>query len=195
MRQRAAWPVVTLVLIGVSLIAWFAVAWSYGLHPFTAQNSMLLLRVGAVNGELLRGGDWWRILTSQFLHVYFLHLIFNMASLLLLGTALERELGSLRFAAVYLIGGAVGQLISVIAAPALVTSGASQAVMSIAGATLLSFLRRRESGRWKLIVLLFVVGITVALDVATAGHIKPGHLGGLCAGAGLRWLLSPVRDD
>jgi membrane associated rhomboid family serine protease len=179
-----------LTLIAVSLIAWFAVAWGYHLNPVAAQNSILLLRAGAVNGELLRAGEWWRIFASQFLHVYFLHLIFNMASLFLLGRELERELGSLRFAAVYVISGSASQLISVMAAPALVTSGASQAVMGIAGATVSSFLRRRESGKFQLVVLLTVIGITAALDLAAAGRIKPGHFGGLCAGAVLGWIIS-----
>jgi rhomboid protease GluP len=187
---------VALTLMALSLIAWFAVAWAYHLHPFAAQNSALLLHAGALNGELLQAGEWWRIVTSQFLHVYFLHLVFNIASLLLLGMRLERELGSLRFALLYLISGSIGQLVGVMAAPALVViSGASQAVMGLAGATIFNFLRRREAGNFQLVILLIVVGITATLDIAASGSIKAGHLGGLCAGVGLGWILSPVRDN
>lgn len=194
-RWRTFRPIVTLTLIALSFIAWFAVVWAYHLRPFAAQNSALLLHAGALNGELLRDGGWWRIITSQFLHVYFLHLVFNMASLLLLGMRLERALGSLRFALLYLIGGSIGQLVGVMAAPALVTSGASQAVMGLAGATVFNFLRQRESGNFQLAILLAVIGMTAALDIAAAGSIKPGHIGGLCAGVGLGWILSPTRDD
>lgn len=190
MRQRIIWPVVTLTLIALGFIAWLAVAWGYNLHLFATQHSTRLLRVGALNGELLRAGEWWRIIASQFLHVYFLHLVFNMVSLLLLGTILEREIGSLRFAAVYLISGSIGQLVGVMAAPELVTSGASQAVMGIAGATAFLMLRRRDAGRLSLVITLAVIGITVGLDLVAAARIKPGHLAGLSAGAGLGWILS-----
>lgn len=94
--QRLTWPVTTFALITVNLVAWCAVAWFYHLSPLASQNSALLLRAGAVNGELLPAGEWWRLITAQFLHVHFLHFIFNMVALMLLGGMLERESGSWR---------------------------------------------------------------------------------------------------
>jgi rhomboid protease GluP len=166
------------------------VAWLYRLPPHRAHNSYLLLHVGAVNGDLLWAGEWWRIITSQFLHVYFAHLVFNMAALLFLGMALERALGSLRFALLYIISGTIGQVVGVVAAPALVSSGASQAVMGVAGATVIQLLRQREAGPFLLIVLLAVVGIQLGLDIVVARTIKAGHWGGLCAGAAIGYILS-----
>ena len=189
MRPRIIWPLVTSTLIALNLLAWFGVAWAYHLNPFAAQHSALLLRVGALNGELLGAGEWWRIITSQFLHVYFLHLLFNMASLLVLGTFLEREYGPLRFASIYLLSGSIGQLAGVIAAPQLVTSGASQAVMGLAGATAFDMLRRRDFGRLQFVGLLIVIIITMTLDIMAVGRPKTGHLAGLCAGAVFGWGL------
>lgn len=187
MRPRIIWPLVTSTLIVLNLVAWFGVARAYHLNPFAAQHSALLLRVGALNGELLGAGEWWRIITSQFLHVYFLHLLFNMAALLFLGTLLEREFGPLRFAFIYLIGGSIGQLAGVIAAPQLVTSGASQAVMGLAGAAAFHMFRRRDAGRLQLVGLLSVIFITMTLDIMAVGRPKTGHLAGLCAGALCGW--------
>jgi rhomboid protease GluP len=180
--RRFEWPVATCALAAASLLAWFAVAWSYQLPPFGTQNSALLLRSGAVNGETLGAGGWWRILTSQFLHVHFPHLIFNMAALLLLGRASEREFGPWRLLALYFFSGVVGQLLGVAAAPLLVSSGASQAVMGLAGGALVARLRRPRGGARGLIVPLAFVGVQCALDLFVSGGIKAGHWGGFCAG-------------
>jgi rhomboid protease GluP len=176
------WPIAVLVLIIMNLITWCAVAWFYHLPLFTAQNSILLLRVGAVNGLLLSAGQWWRIITSQFLHVHFLHLLFNMLALLLLGSVLEREFGSLQLVVLYLGSGIIGQLAGVMAAPLLVASGASQAVMGLAGGMFVGLLSQpRRRALW-LVILLAIIGIQVALDLISSGGIKVGHLAGFCAG-------------
>jgi rhomboid protease GluP len=190
LRQRTAWAVVTYTLVAMNFVSWGVVAWFYRLPLLKAHHSFLLLRVGAVNGDLLWAGDWWLIITSQFLHVYFAHLVFNMAALLFLGVALEREFGSLRFALMYIISGSIGQVVSVVATPELVTSGASQAVMGIAGAMAIKLLWRRESGMFIIIILLAVIGIQLGLDIVVARTIKAGHWSGLCAGAIIGYILT-----
>ena len=181
-KRIAAYPIITLVIVAANLFTWCAVAWLAGQSLFSPQNSYMLLHFGAVNGELFLSGEWWRIITSQFLHVRFPHMIFNMLAALVFGMALERHLGSLRFAFVYAFSGVAGQISSVIAYPALVTSGASQAVMGLAGALATKILWRGERKIFELIPLLIIVGIQLTLDVATARHVKVGHLVGFGAG-------------
>ena len=192
-RRRVKRAAFTLALVALNFVSWCAVAWRYGLPPLSSHNSYLLLGVGAVNGELLWAGEFWRIITSQFLHVHFAHMAFNTAALFFLGVPLEDALGSLRFALLYLISGSVGQVVGVAAAPALVSSGASQAVMGLAGAAAVHLLGRRESRSALLFVLLAVVGVQLALDVATARTVKAGHWSGLCAGAAVGYILSRRR--
>jgi rhomboid protease GluP len=187
--QRFTWPVVTFVLITVNLMAWCAVAWVYHLPPLASQNSALLLRAGAVNGEMLHAGEWWRIIISQFLHVNFLHLVFNMIALLLLGGMLERESGSWRLIVLYSGSGVIGQLIGVAATPALVSSGASQAIMGLVGGTAVGLFRRPYGHTASIVILLAVIIIQATLDAAAVGYIKAGHLGGFCAGAAIGLLL------
>jgi rhomboid protease GluP len=191
----ADWPLLTFALIVLNFICWFAVAAYYHLSPFAPHNSTLLLKVGAVNGELLHAGQWWRILSSQFLHVHFLHLVFNMAGLFLLGSALERESGSWRFALVFAVSGITGQLIGVLATPELVSSGASQALMGLAGWIIVEQLRRDKLNGLVPAVALILVGVQLILDVITSGGIKAGHLGGFFAGVMLNLLMSrkPAR--
>jgi rhomboid protease GluP len=186
----AAWPLVTVALVALNFISWLVAARVYHLSPLRAQNSALLLKVGATNGELLRAGEWWRILTSQFLHVHFPHMVFNMAALFLLGRVVERESGHWRLALLFALSGVTGQLIGVAAAPSLVSSGASQAVMGLAAWVIIEYLRRPQPRSFMPVITLAVVCVQVLLDVFTAGGIKAGHLGGFLAGAILKVLMS-----
>ncbi|PYS51223.1 MAG: hypothetical protein DMF68_04975 [Acidobacteria bacterium] len=182
-------PIITWLLIALNLAAWFAVASFFHLSPIATQSSELLLRSGALRGELLWAGEWWRIFISQFLHVYFAHLILNMLFLFLLGGRLERELGSLRFALLYLGSGAIGQMAGVLATSMLVSSGASQAVMGLAGCELVKLFRLEKPERVRIIIALGVVSIQIAIDLIAAHTIKAGHLAGFCAGAMLGYIL------
>jgi rhomboid protease GluP len=183
-------PLLTISLIALNFICWFAVAASYHLSPFAPHNSALLLKVGAVNGELLSAGQWWRLFSSQFLHVHFLHLVFNMAALLILGYAVEVKHGSWRFALALAASGITGQLIGVLAAPELVSSGASQALMGLAGWVIVEQFRQFRLNKLILLGALVVAAVQVVLDVSTSGGIKAGHLGGFFIGAMLNLLMS-----
>jgi membrane associated rhomboid family serine protease len=55
-------------------------------------------------------GEYYRIITSLFLHANLLHLGFNMLSLFLLGTSLEKKIDPFRFLLVYFVGGMIGNL-------------------------------------------------------------------------------------
>lgn len=192
--QRFTWPVATCALIALNLMAWFAVASVYHSSPFSPQHSLRLLEVGAINGELLGAGQWWRLITSQFLHVHFPHLVFNLGALLLLGILMESELGFWRLIVLYLGSGVVGQIIGVVATPALVSSGASQATMGLAGGAAVGLLLRPQARTARLIILLTVIAVQVTLDLATAGYIKAGHLGGFCAGVVIWFAVRRKRD-
>jgi rhomboid protease GluP len=139
---------------------------------------------------LLRAGEWWRIITSQFLHVHLLHMLFNMLAVLLLGIMLERALGSWRLLLLYIVSGTIGQLAGVMSTPALVSSGASQAAVGLAGGMFIQWLRQSRKKSLSLIALLFIVGVQTALDLISSGRIKAGHLAGFCAGAAITYLMS-----
>jgi rhomboid protease GluP len=79
-------------------------------------------------------GEYWRLLTSMFLHIGFVHLAFNMWCLLSAGPMIERLFGNLAFAAVYLLSGLGGQLASQTFHPLIVSAGASGAIFGIFGA-------------------------------------------------------------
>jgi rhomboid protease GluP len=168
------------------VISWFICSMVLGQSPLVPQTSTQLLSLGAANGVLVQGGEWWRLLTSQFLHVHAPHMLFNALCVAILGGVLERRSGWFTLALVFFIAGTLGQVASVIFYPSLVSSGASQALMALCGAALVTQLPLRTY-----VFVLAVLAAQVALDIQSAHIIKAGHgvgfVAGLCLGALLRY--------
>lgn len=104
-----------------------------------------LVEWGSNVGRLTRGGQWWRLVSSMFLHGSLLHLVFNMLALWQVGRLTERIFGSTRFVALYFIAGVSGSIASVLWNPHVNSVGASGAIFGIIGG-LLAFLGRANSG-------------------------------------------------
>ena len=138
------------------------------------------------------GGEWWRLFTSGFLHANILHVGFNALLLGLLGAPLERSLGVVRFAVLYLAALLAGSLGALLASPRALTIGASGAVFGLMGAHLMASRatgrRARDSGVMGLLVLNLVT--TFLIPNISIG----GHIGGLAGGLLASWiLLAPDR--
>ena len=65
---------ICLLIIGV----WIISALHHNLSIFETQKSNLLLGFGAINGVSLQMGEYWKLISSQFLHVKSLHMLFNV---------------------------------------------------------------------------------------------------------------------
>lgn len=130
------------------------------------------------------GGEWWRILTSGFLHSTSLifHILLNMFVLFILGRLIEPAIGSARMVAIYfvsLFGGALGAVL--LADPAQYTVGASGAIYGLFAATLLI---ARDRGFDQVVYQLgFWLVLNLVLTFSIASVSVGGHLGGLAAGA------------
>jgi membrane associated rhomboid family serine protease len=90
-------------------------------HP-TVQS---LLDVGADFGPFVVDGQPWRVVASMFLHMGFLHLLFNVWALWSGGRFTERIFGNGAYAALYVLAGVGGSLTSLAAHPMTVSVGAS----------------------------------------------------------------------
>jgi membrane associated rhomboid family serine protease len=183
-------PVLTNVLIALNL-AVFAAGIGSGLR--TTQSMTIdggLIGSGRLaNGDLIgvAHGEWWRIVTSGFLHANAIHIGFNMWVLYQLGQLLEPVLGRLRFGLVYavaLLSGAFGVLLL---EPNGLTVGASGAVFGLMGAAVAVFRSRGinpfDTGLGGAIVLNLV--FTFAIPGISIG----GHVGGLIGGFIAGWIL------
>ncbi|THV41597.1 rhomboid family intramembrane serine protease [Glycomyces buryatensis] len=138
------------------------------------------------------GGEY-RMVTAMFLHFGAVHLLFNMVVLWILGRVLEKDLGSLRFLAVYLVSGLVGSVaVYVFTNPITLTAGASGAVYGLFGVLILVNRRlgRESSGIYVLLGINLV--LTVVMGFSLAGHVG-GLVGGLLCGAVLAFTPASQR--
>jgi len=146
-----------------------------------------LVAWGSNVGRLTLNGEWWRLVTSMFLHGNLLHLAFNMFALWQVGQLVERIFGSARFVALYMAAGICGSLASVLWNPFASSVGASGAIFGIIGG-LLAFIQRKDSGVPPTVVADLRGSILpFLLFNLTAGFLYPhtdnaAHIGGLVGG-------------
>lgn len=174
-------PRVSLALLGllVAIYAWTYVAGALE-TPFG------LVAFGANVPVLVEAGEWYRLLTANFLHLNLLHIYFNGFGLLVLGLLLERLLGPWRFLTIYLTTAAAGAATSAWASGAVMSVGASTAVFGLLGA--LGYVNWRfrsdlpggfaQPLRWWVIIL----GINTLLPVLVPVIDWAAHAGGFAAG-------------
>lgn len=124
--------------------------------------------------------EWWRLLTSGFLHYGLLHLAMNMLALWVLGRDLEMLLGRVRFLAVYFLSMFAGAVaVFVLGEPGTATAGASGAIYGLMGAVLVAVLRLRLNPTTAIAIIV----LNVFLSMSIPNISLLGHLGGLVAGA------------
>jgi membrane associated rhomboid family serine protease len=125
-------------------------------------------------------GEWWRTITSGFVHFSILHIGFNMYLLFILGRLLEPSIGTVRFVTLYFASLLAGSFGALLLTPDSVSAGASGAIFGVIGAT---FVIAR--GR-KLDAIAGQIGILIILNLvftfADTGVSLGAHGGGLIAG-------------
>ena len=169
LQSIAVEPIATYVLIALN-VAVFVGARS----SVQAQSDLILF------GPAVADGDYWRLITSGFLHVQVTHILLNMLSLYWLGRMIEPALGHARFVAIYfvsLLGGSLGVMIL---SPDEATLGASGAIYGLLGAAIVMARNRQisliQSG------LIPILAINFVLTISLPGISLGGHLGGLIGG-------------
>lgn len=154
-----------------------------------------ITNAGLLYGPAVQQGQWWRLLTSGFLHGSLLHVAFNMYLLYMLGPQLERGFGSLRFALMYfgsLAGGALAVMLFDWDQP---TLGASAAVLGLAGALGIALHERGMKPQQSPVFGLVVLNL--ALPLLVPGISFWGHFGGVLAGILIGYLVIwlPARSQ
>ncbi|WP_175072952.1 rhomboid family intramembrane serine protease [Terribacillus sp. AE2B 122] len=147
-------------------------------------DSTVLIELGAKHNPLiLAENEWWRIVSSMFLHIGALHLLTNMLSLYYLGTLTEQIFGHRRFLLIYLLGGLIGGLASFAFSDNL-SAGASGAIFGLFGA-LIYFGVVYPKLFWRTIGNGLIVILLINLVISfSASHVIDvfAHLGGLVGG-------------
>jgi membrane associated rhomboid family serine protease len=165
----------------------------------------VLHRIGALDAySVIAEGEYWRLLTALFLHGGFIHLLFNVFALYVLGPPLERSIGTMRFVVCYLISGlASGAGVVALTVIGLVQPaqliGASGSIMGIVGAWAGFLLRHRHAphAKQRLANVGLIVAIQIAFDLSTPQVSMAAHLCGLIAGFFLGLILAqrPVAGN
>lgn len=142
-----------------------------------------LIKYGAkYNPSILIDGEWWRIVSSMFLHIGLIHLIMNMIAIYYLGTLVERIYGSFRFFIIYMLAGIGGGLAS-FAFTTNVSAGASGALFGLFGALLFfGLIYKRLFFRTIGMNLLILIGINIVFGFLVPQIDNSAHIGGLIAG-------------
>lgn len=188
---------ITPILINVTVLIFIAMVVS-GTNLLLPKSEDLL-NWGANYRPLTLEGQWWRLLTSCFLHIGILHLLFNMYALLYVGLLLEPYLGRTRFLAAYLISGIAASMTSLYWNSWVVSAGASGAIFGLYGvfiALLLGNILDKSVKKAMLTSALIFVGYSLLNGFRSKGAIdNAAHIGGLVSGLliGAVFLLS-LRD-
>mgnify|MGYP000016931772 CR=1 FL=1 len=175
-------PVSTFLIASVTLM-FFVLIFDGG---FTNVN---MYNYGALfEPAVFQGGEWWRIFTVMFLHGSISHYIFNtIFGLFIIGSALERLIGSFRYALVYFISG-IGSSFTILllyyfGGDAVLTVGASGAIYGVLGTFLYLTINHpemfdpRDAQGIKGLIVINVIFTFRAANISIAGHI-----GGLITG-------------
>jgi membrane associated rhomboid family serine protease len=125
-------------------------------------------------------GQYYRLLTSAFLHVSIWHIAFNMIALYFVGPYLERLLGPWRFTALYVLSALGGSMaVYVFGAKYTDTVGASAAIFGLFAACLMFVRELGLDPRW----LIGTIALNFLLTFSIADVSKLGHVGGFVTGA------------
>ncbi len=131
--------------------------------------------------------QWYRLVTSPFLHASVEHIFLNMLTLAIVGPPVEAELGKLRFLGVYLASALGGSVCSYLVGPTnTVGVGASGAIFGVMGAYFV--LARRN--RWDTSTILALIVINLVISFADPAIDWRAHVGGLITGAAVGYGLA-----
>jgi membrane associated rhomboid family serine protease len=173
----------TYALIAINVVL-FLVELASGAGGLSVSGASKFFREFALFGPSVAEGEWYRLVTSGFLHVSIIHIGFNMFLLLILGRLLEPALGTPRFLVLYFASLLAGSFGALIVEPNALTVGASGAVFGLAGAVFVIARGRgmdQLAGEIGFLIIFNLVWSFVGSNISVGGHIG-GLIGGtLCA--------------
>jgi membrane associated rhomboid family serine protease len=192
-------PSITRFLVVVNVLIFLAGYWTASKvgaesaflrgSPITDPVRAVLVKCGALLPDHIIEGDWWRLLSTGFVHIGFLHILMNMTCLFLAGRFIEQMWGHVRYLVIYLAGLLGGSCLGVAHTPVLL-AGASGAICGLLAAEAVWFLLnrrylprplRRQARTNFFVNLVLLVFISSFKDVSAWGHFGGAAAGALAA--------------
>ena len=175
----------------IANIAVYLVLGAIDTRAFTdLAHDSFLIDWGANVPTLVFAGEYWRLLTSMFLHVGIFHIGMNMLGLWALGRILEPKIGATYFSAIYLLSGLAGSLLSAITRNGhlFISCGASGAILGIFGVAIVYAVKNKSRSEIPLSSLVISLVLTFGSG-AVSNVDNSAHLGGLLMGILMTMLL------
>lgn len=175
---------VTVVLIALNL-AVFAYTTVRDPQSLSGRLTQAHVDLGLNRLFLEVNGEWYRMITSGFLHFGLVHIGFNMYLLYVLGQMLEPSLGRVRFLLVYLaglLGGSAGALL--LSDPTAISAGASGAVFGLMGLAFVGYYLHGANPLNTSIGTLLMLNLVITFlfpRISIGGHLGGAAAGALCA--------------
>lgn len=175
--ESSAKPYATYLFIAINVLLFILASLAGGVN-----NPNILIKYGAKINHLIAAGEYWRLLSSVFLHVDFMHIVFNMYGLYNIGSMVEKIYGSRRYLYIYLYGGIAGSICSFIFST-VPSAGASGAIFGLFGALLYLGQKNPKLFRTSFgINILVVLGFNIIYGLSNTGIDNFAHIGGLIGG-------------
>ncbi len=153
---------------------------------FISTDVRILLLLGQANYLVLEGW-YWQLFTAIFVHVNFLHLMMNMLFLFIFGIRAEELFSKKLYLGIYFGSGLVGNILTLLVGPVMISSGASGAIFGIFGASIIYLgkaVGQSITSALAYSLLMFI------MSSMTPGVNVLAHLGGLAAGLIVGYLAS-----
>eukprot|EP01090_Pellita_catalonica_P023754 TRINITY_DN9955_c0_g1_i1.p1 TRINITY_DN9955_c0_g1~~TRINITY_DN9955_c0_g1_i1.p1 ORF type:complete len:379 (-),score=38.49 TRINITY_DN9955_c0_g1_i1:362-1459(-) len=197
--SRKHWPIF-LVLVSILDVATMGFSiWknkgfeSFSVNPMFGPSVDTLIWMGAKDTELIREeNEWWRLVTPIFLHAGLLHILFNLLFQLQC-FQLERLVGTIRMAILYIFCGIAGNLGSCIFLPELISVGASGALFGMIGVMVIDNVRNWSTLKGPFCNLfMLAIMIAISIFIGLLPYVDNfSHIGGLLCGLVLGIVLVP----
>lgn len=172
-------PIVTYSLIFICILVFILM---YVLGNGSTDNYTLLL-FGANLDALTKNGDYYRLLTSMFLHIGIMHLLCNMYSLYIIGKEVENVFGKWKYLVIYILSGIAGSILSLAFNHNTICAGASGAIFGLLGALLyFGYYYRPYLGATLTRSIIPVIAINLIVGFLDSGIDNSAHIGGLVGG-------------
>ncbi|MDO5569305.1 MAG: rhomboid family intramembrane serine protease [bacterium] len=172
-------PIITYSIMAICIIVYFFMI----VNKCDFSSATDFLQYGANIDKLVKSGQYYRLLTSVFVHGGFVHLLLNMYAIYIIGPQIENFYGKGKYLFIYLFSGICGSLLSISFNPNTVTLGASGAIFGLLGAMLyFGYHYRTFLGNAIRSQIIPIILINLIIGFTMTGIDNAGHIGGLIGG-------------
>lgn len=168
---------ITYTLILINIVIWLCMI--LYLNRFS---DVKLLEVGVLVHFNVVHGEWYRLISSMFLHFNFEHILMNMLSLFIFGKIVESIIGSWRMLIIYIISGLYGNFVSLSFNTTTISVGASGAIFGLIGSIFVIMYLSKNFNKKMIGQLLIALVVLIVFSLFMSNINIMAHLGGFISG-------------